>query len=57
MMAAHKADEPRPPDFPDFYTNTFDRYFISVVPAFAFGSLYLSFLAPLGFPPFPGASL
>lgn len=57
MMAAHKADEPRPPDFPGFYTNTFDRYFISVVPAFAFGSLYLSFLAPLGFPPFPGASL
>lgn len=50
MMAAHKAKEPRPPGFLGFHTNTFDRYFISVVLAIAFGLLYLRFLAPLGVP-------
>ncbi len=50
MMASHKAKEPRPSGFLGFYTNTFDRYFISVVLAIAFGLLYLRFLAPLGVP-------
>jgi hypothetical protein len=36
--------------FLGFYTNTFDRYFISVVLAIALGLLYLRFLAPLGVP-------
>ena len=50
MLAAHKANEPRPPGFLGFYTNKFDRYFISVVLAIAFGLFYLRFLAPLGVP-------
>jgi predicted PurR-regulated permease PerM len=45
-----KAKEDRPIGFLGFYTNTFDRYFISVVLAIALGLLYLRFLAPLGVP-------
>jgi predicted small integral membrane protein len=52
MMAAHRARQPRPPGFLGFYTNKFDRYFISVVLAIAFGLVYLRFLAPLGVPSF-----
>lgn len=51
-MAAHKANQPRPPGFLGFYTNKFDRYFISVVLSIAFGLLYLRFLEPLGVPSF-----
>jgi len=45
-----KPKEERPIGFLGFYTNTFDRYFISVVLAIALGLLYLRFLAPLGVP-------
>jgi len=45
-----KVKEDRPIGFLGFYTNTFDRYFISVVLAIALGLLYLRFLAPLGVP-------
>lgn len=40
----------RPIGFLGFYTNSFDRYFISVVLAIAIGLAYLRFLAPLGVP-------
>lgn len=46
-----KAKMPREIGFLGFYTNTFDRYFISVVLAIALGLVYLRFLAPLGVPP------
>lgn len=46
-----KAKKPREIGFLGFYTNTFDRYFISVVLAIALGLAYLRFLAPLGVPP------
>jgi predicted small integral membrane protein len=46
-----KAKKPREIGFLGFHTNTFDRYFISVVLAIAFGLAYLRFLAPLGIPP------
>lgn len=56
-MAKHtteteKPDEkkPRGRGFLGFETNTFDRYFISVVLAIATGLLYLRFLEPLGVP-------
>ena len=52
MMAAHRARAPRTPGFLGFYTNKFDRYFISVVLAIAFGLFYLRFLEPLGVPSF-----
>ena len=41
---------PRKPGFLGFETNTFDRYFISVVLAIAMGLAYLRFLEPLGVP-------
>lgn len=40
----------RPIGFLGFKTNTFDRYFISVVIAIALGLLYLRFLEPIGVP-------
>lgn len=49
---AKKVKTPREIGFLGFYTNTFDRYFISVVLAIAAGLLYLRFLAPLGVPSF-----
>lgn len=47
-----KEKKVRPIGFLGFYTNAFDRYFISVVLAIAIGLLYLRFLAPLGVPSF-----
>lgn len=49
---AKKEKKTREIGFLGFYTNTFDRYFISVVLAIALGLLYLRFLAPLGVPSF-----
>jgi predicted PurR-regulated permease PerM len=45
-----KTKKDRPIGFLGFYTNTFDRYFISVVLAIAIGLVYLRFFAPLGVP-------
>jgi predicted PurR-regulated permease PerM len=45
-----KTKKDRAIGFLGFYTNTFDRYFISVVLAIAIGLVYLRFLAPLGVP-------
>ena len=45
-----KLKKDHPIGFLGFYTNTFDRYFISVVLAIAIGLAYLRFLAPLGVP-------
>lgn len=42
--------EPRGRGFLPFQTNTFDRYFVSVVIAIALGLVYLRFLEPLGVP-------
>lgn len=58
-MAKQKSEEtasmekkPRAQGFLGFETNTFDRYFISVVIAIATGLAYLRFLEPLGVPAF-----
>jgi hypothetical protein len=45
-----KTKKERPIGFLGFHTNTFDRYFISVVLAIAFGLAFMRFLAPLGVP-------
>jgi len=45
-----KTKKERPTGFLGFHTNTFDRYFISVVLAIAFGLAFMRFLAPLGVP-------
>lgn len=45
-----KVKKERPIGFLGFYTNAFDRYFISVVLAIALGLVYLRLLAPLGVP-------
>jgi hypothetical protein len=47
-----KDKPPREVGFLGFKTNTFDRYFLSVVLAIALGLVHLRFFEPLGLPSF-----